>query len=439
MTPDSPLDEMADGFGQARPHWRTLLATMFALGHETLANRARMLDQTFEEEGVTALLPGERTVHWRCDPIPLVLPADEFATIEAGLIRRAELLELILADLYGPQTLLAEGLVPPDLVFGNPAFLRPCRNNDGMRGHRFLSFYAADMLRGPDGAWRVLADRTGQAQGLAYALENRRVLARIVPEMFQGQRVRPLRQFLELTGDALQGLTADDGSAVALLSGGHADPLWFEHVLLARELSIGLVETGDLTLRNGQLFLKTLRGLQRIGVLVRRVPGDLIDSLELASGGGVPGLMDAIRSGAVRMANDPGSALAETPALAAFLPQLSRRLLNQELPLQSQATLWLGEGAVVRTVLRDLEGWVIRPALDGETAPVVPMMLSADERRDLSTRIAANPAAYAASVAPLPSIAPCAGEGGLDAKPIALRMFAAHDGTRWQVFPGGLA
>jgi uncharacterized circularly permuted ATP-grasp superfamily protein/uncharacterized alpha-E superfamily protein len=439
MSGESALDEMADGSGHAKPHWRSLLSTMFALGHEALAQRARLLDQAFAEEGITAILPGERAVNWRCDPIPLLLAAGEFSALEAGLAQRAQLMELILADLYGPQTLMAEGLIPPDLVYGNPAFLRPCRTADGHRRDRYLSFYAADMLRGPDGAWRVLADRTGQAQGLAYALENRRMMSRVVPELFRSQRVQPLRQYLEITGDALQALAPDDGAGVALLSGGHSDPLWFEHVLLSRELSIGLVEGGDLTLRNGQVFLKTLRGLQRIGVLLRRMEGRRVDSLELAAGAGVPGLLDAIRGGSIRMVNDAGSGLAEAPALAAFLPALARRLLGDDLQLASQATLWLGEGAVVRTVLRDLEGWVVRPATDGDAPPVVPMMLSTAERTELAARMQADPAAYAASVAPTPSVAPCAGERGLDAKPIALRMFMTFDGTRWRAFPGGLA
>jgi uncharacterized circularly permuted ATP-grasp superfamily protein/uncharacterized alpha-E superfamily protein len=439
MSVDSPLDEMADGTGHAKPHWRSLLSTMFSLGHETLAQRARLLDQAFAEEGITAILPGERAVNWRCDPIPLVLSAAEFASIESGLAQRAQLMELILADLYGPQTLLAEQLIPPELVYGNPAFLRPCRSVDSRRKDRYLSFYAADMLRGPDGAWRVLADRTGQAQGIAYALENRRILSRIVPELFQLQRIQHLRQYLEVTAEALQALAPDDGAGVALLSSGHSDPLWFEHVLLSRELNIGLVEAGDLTLRNGQVFLKTLRGLQRIGVLLRRKEGHRIDSLELSAGTGVPGLLDAIRGGSVRMVNDAGSALAEAPALAAFLPSLARRLLGQDLQLASQATLWLGEGAVVRTVLRDLEGWLVRSATDGATPPVVPMMLSSADRAELAAKMAADPAGYAASEAPSPSVAPCAGQQGLEPKPIALRMFMTFDGTRWRAFPGGLA
>jgi uncharacterized alpha-E superfamily protein len=159
----------------------------------------------------------------------------------------------------------------------------------------------------------------------------------------------------------------------------------------------------------------------------------------LSAGNGVAGLLDAIRGGSVRMVNDPGSGLAEAPGIAAFLPTLARRLLGEDLHLASQATLWLGEGAVVRTVLRDLEGWVVRPATDGNAAPVVPMMLSVAERTELAARIEAQPASYAASVAPTPSVAPCAGEHGLEAKPIALRMFLTFDGTRWRAFPGGLA
>jgi uncharacterized circularly permuted ATP-grasp superfamily protein/uncharacterized alpha-E superfamily protein len=439
MAVETALDEMADGTGHAKPHWRPLLSTMFALGHETLAQRVHLLDQAFAEEGITSILPGERSVNWRCDPIPLLLSAPEFASLESGLAQRAQLLELILADLYGPRTLMAEGLIPPEIVYNNRAFLRPCCSADSVRQHRYMSFYAVDMLRGSDGAWRVLADRTGQAQGIAYALENRRILARIVPELFQYQKIQQVRQYLEVTSDALHALSADDGAGVALLSAGHGDPLWFEHVLLSRELSISLVEAGDLTLRDGRVFLKTLRGLQRIGVLFRRKEGAKIDSLELASGHGVPGLLDAIRGGAVRMVNDAGSALVEAPGLAAFLPVLSRRLLGEDLQLASQATLWLGEGAVVRTVLRDLEGWLIRPVTDGDSPPVVPELLSVAERAELAARIEANPAGFAATVAPNPSLAPCSGLHGLDAKPIALRMFMTFDGNRWRAFPGGLA
>ena len=439
MSDDQPLDEMADGRGHAKPHWRGVMGALFGLGRDALADRASILDRAFAEEGITAILPGEQPTSWRCDPVPLPLSAAEFAGLEAGLAQRARLLEAILRDLYGPQDLLAEGALPPDLVFGNPHFLRACRTQDGPRTDRHLLFYAADLLRGPDGGWRVLADHTDQASGIGYALENRRILSRVVPELFQSQKIQPLRPYLELCADALQALAPSDGAGVALLSPGHHDPLWFEHVLLSREFSVTLVEGGDLTVRDGTVYLKTLRGLRRIGVLLRRTRGDHVDPLELNPIHGTPGLMEAIRAGTLRIVNDVGSALVEAPGLAAFLPSLARRLLHEDLRLPSQATLWLGEGAVVRTVLRDLEGWIIRPATDGTVAPVRPTLLSAAERDLLAERMAAQPARFAAAVAPTPSVAPCLGPAGLDPRPVALRMFLAFDGTEWRALPGGLA
>jgi uncharacterized circularly permuted ATP-grasp superfamily protein/uncharacterized alpha-E superfamily protein len=436
-----PLDEMADGHGHPRPHWRALVGALFGLGREGLAERARMMEAAFADAGVTAILPGEPAAQWRCDPIPLPLSAAEFGALAAGLAQRARLLEAILQDLYGPQDLLASGSLPTELVFGNPAFLRPCRLMDGIRAHRMLYFYAADLLRGPDGAWRVLSDRTDEVTGLAYVLENRRILSCVVPELFQSQRVRQLRPFMERCGETLQALSPRDGASTALLTSGHADPLWFEHVVLSRELSIGLVEGGDLTIRGaGGVFLKTLRGLQPIGVLLRRQESVLADPLELSPGAtGTPGLLDAIRSGAVRVVNEIGTALVEAPGLAAFLPSLCRRLLGEDLQLPSQATLWLGEGANARTVLRDLTGWLIRPATDGASSPLLPALLPKPEQDALAARIAAAPAYFAASEAPTPSVAPCVGADGLEPRPVALRLYLAFDGQEWHAMPGGLA
>ena len=439
MNDSSPLDEMVDGTSHVRPHWRGVFGTIFSLGHDTLIERSRLLERAFVEEGITAMLPGEQPVNWRCDPIPLILSAKEFAGLEIGLAQRARLIDAILADVYGPGTLVETGAIPPDLVYGNPAFLRPCRiaGSDNAKP-RHLHIYAADLMRGPDGVWRVVADRADQARGLAYALENRRNLARIVPEIFQNQQIEPLRPFMETIGEALRALAPGGEGGTALLSGGHADPMWFEHVLLARELSIGLVEPGDLTIRGGLVFLKTLRGLERISVLFRRQIGSRMDPLEL-HGNGPPGLLDAMRSGSVRIVNHPGSALAESPGLAAFLPGLARQMLGEELITPSQATLWLGDGANLRTVLRDLEGWVIRNATDGGSVPVVPEHLSAEQRAELAAQVAARPAHYAALMAPTPSMAPCATPTGLEPRPVVLRMFLAHDGTTWRAMPGGIA
>ncbi len=441
LAKDTPaLDEMVDGTSHVRPHWRGVFGSIFSLGHDTLTERARLLERAFLEEGITSMLPGDQVVNWRCDPIPLIISAAEFADLETGLAQRARLIDAILADIYGPMTLMEDGALPPDLVYGNPAFLRPCCIvGSDPAPPRHLHVYAADLMRGPDGVWRVLADRADQGRGLAYALENRRNLARIVPEVFQNQQIEPLRPFIETMGEALRALAPGGEGGVALMSGGHSDPLWFEHVLLARELSIGLVEPGDLTIRGGLVYLKTLRGLERISVLFRRQPGQRMDPLELAHGSGPPGLLDAMRSGSVHIVNHPGSALAESPGLAAFLPGLARRMLGEDLITPSQATLWLGDGANLRTVLRDLDGWVIRHATDGASVPVVPMHISPEKRAALAAQVAARPAHYAALMAPTPSVAPCAMPEGLEPRPVVLRMFLAHDGTTWRAMPGGIA
>jgi len=315
-----PVDEMVDGRGHVRPHWRSLLGAFTQLEDGGVVERGRRLDRAFEEEGVTSVLPGAETDRsaWRCDPVPLPIPASEFAGLEAGLGQRARLLELVLQDIYGPQTLLDRGLIPPALIFTNPAFLRACRA-PGTARRDLLQFYAADLIRGPDGAWRVLADRTAGPSGAGYARENRRILARVMPEAFRPVQVRQLRPFFEMWQEALQRLAPPGrpNPGIALLTPGVGHPQWFEHMFLSRELSCALVEGGDLTVRDGGVFLKTLRGLQPIDVLLRRVDGRLLDPLELeVDAAGVTGLMDAWRRGRVRIANDPGSGVVEAPALA---------------------------------------------------------------------------------------------------------------------------
>jgi uncharacterized circularly permuted ATP-grasp superfamily protein/uncharacterized alpha-E superfamily protein len=427
------LDEMVDGSGGLRPHWRGMLGALAAIG-DGMAERAHRLDVAFAEEGIASFLPGTGTAErsWRCDPVPLPIPAAEFAALEAGLNQRARLLEAVLADIYGPQDLLAEALLPPALVYANPAYLRPC--NDTTPGVR-LHAYAADLVRAPDGQWRVIADRTGGAHGLGTARENRRLLARVLPEAFGAVQVRQLRPFFDAWQDSLQRLAPRGRShpAVALLTPGTSHPQWFEHLFLARELSCALVEPGDLTVRGGAVFLKTLKGLQQVDVLLRRVDGRLVDPLELDGGlqSGVTGLLDAARSGTLRIVNDPGSGVAEAPAMAAFLPALALRLLDQELQLPGVPTLWLGDPAALARVRREPGRWLLRPALDGAAPPAAPPS---------AAQVAARPWAWAASEATAVSVAPCVGDDGrLSPRPVSLRLFLVHDGERWRAMPGGLA
>ena len=425
------FDEMVDGNRGVRPSWRGLLGVLAGLGRETLVERAARLDRMAAEEGPPSLLPGAADP-WRFDPIPLPLAQAEFQQLEAGLIQRARLLDAILCDVYGEQRLLATGALPPALVYANPGFLRPCRHVEGPPPRGLLRYYAADLIRGPDGAWRVVADRTDWADGVAYALENRRRLSRVVPEMFTAQQLRALDGFVEVWADLLQRLAQDGGAGVALLTPGHEHPAWYGHVLLARELSCELVEGGDLTVRGERLFLKTLRGLQPIRVLLRTIAGRLVDPLELAPDGtGVPGLLAAVR-GTVRIVNDPGAGFAEAPALAAFLPQLARVLSSEELQLQSVDTVWLGDEARLADVLREPEAWLLRPSFDAGAAPVA---MADIERR---ARVAAAPWRFVATARVEPSSAPCLGADALEPLPVRVRMFLVSDGANWRVMPGGV-
>ena len=444
FAPDSALqsaalpawDEMANGRGGLRPGWGTLVASIASLGPDGLKRRAELLDRMLVEDGVTALLPGVEPKAWRCDPLPLLISAAEFETIEAGLAQRARLIELVLQDVYGRQDLLAEGRIPPALVYANPAFLRPCHAVDGRPHGQLLHFYAVELLRGPDGRWHVVADRTADAAGSAYALENRRALNRAIPELFRAQPPRRVTPFFAAWQDLLHMMApvGTERPGLALLTPGAEDKLWYEHVVLARELACTLVESSDLSLRDGALFLKTLRGLQRVDVLLRRQDGRTLDPLELEATVhlGVTGLLDAARSGNVRVVNDPGTGCLEAPLWAAMLPRLAQRMIGEDLLLPNPETLWLGDPAAIARVSEAPDAWRIRPALDG-MAPASETGTGAA----MLARIAAVPGDYVATAHLRPSLAPCMTQGGLRPQPVLVRMFMLFDGNRWQTLPGG--
>lgn len=461
---------MVDGQGRLRPHWGQLLGTFSALGDGGLTEHAKRLNAAFEDEGVGGILPGASRQTWRCDPLPLPLMATEFATLTEGLAQRAELLEAILQDVYGPQSVLADGLVPPAMVFANDGFLRPC-HMAGPRhpGHRFVDFYAADLIRGPDGAWRVQADRTAGGAGIAYALENRLMLARVIPETFRGVQMRPLRPFFEVWQTALHRMGQErvqigrfqqtqiqnqsqfqfadlvapspSGPGIALLTPGTRSRHWFEHMMLSRELSCALVECGDLTVRGGAVFLKTLKGLQRIDVLLNRTDPRMLDPLELDAGSqfGVPGLMDVARSSAMRISNDPGAGAVEAPALAAWLPALSMRLLGEQLKVASVPTVWLGDEQARDTVRQQLDHWLIRRAADRRAAAIEPGRLTAEARAAMWNDIAREPWSFAAVANMSPSMAPCVGPNGMEPRSMVLRIYMVFDGHAWHAMDGGLA
>ncbi|MCC6470138.1 MAG: circularly permuted type 2 ATP-grasp protein [Alphaproteobacteria bacterium] len=438
-------DEMATGQGALRPHWRNIMATVWGMPPAQLAEKqARAGAHLAHADEFVAIYGREpKRAPWSIDLLPLILPEDEWRVIAEGLAQRARLLDLVLADLYGEQRLIADRLVPPYLVYANPAFLRPMRHVGQAGGAGHLQVYAADLVRMPDGGWRVFADRTQAPSGVGYALRNRRLLARTFPEAFRVYPMRRLQPFLDVWQASLQrlGMHHGDDSRAVLLTPGPYNDAYFEHVYLARELSITLAQGSDLTVRDNVVYLKTLEGLLRVDVIYRRVDGEYCDPLELRedSALGVAGLVDAARAGKVAILNLPGSALVETPAIAPFLPSLARRLLGEELKLPAVTTWWCGQKAAIDAVRASLGSYVIRPTFDPGQKPVDPAGLSRDEQAGLLARLTADPEAFVALERVVHGVAPNLGKDGLSPRPIVLRVVALWNGSEWSVMPGGVA
>ena len=427
-------DEMVSGDGRIRPHWRGVMGVVGSLGRPALAERAERLARSMADDGVASLLPGASSGGlWRLDPVPLPIPEDEFDVLADGIAQRARLLDAVLADLYGPQELLATGRIPAPLIFGSPAFQRTARRDDGPARRPMLHLYAVDLVRGADGQWAVLQDRTSLASGLGQLRENRRLLRTAMPEAFHASLPRSISLFFDLWQEALSQL-APEGKpdpSIALLSPGTRDPHWFEHVVLASELGCALVEAGDLTMRGGRLFLKTLAGLQPVDVVLSCVEAaglDPLDQPEADAAQGVPGILDGARHGALTLLNAPGAGLAEAPALSAFLPALCPVLLGEELSLPGLPVHWLADAAAALPAPPPGHAaWAFRPAGQGSASETL-------ERPD-----GAPPSGLAAIALPLLPVAPALEGSGLTPAPFVLRMFAVSDGLAWHVLPGGIA
>jgi hypothetical protein len=293
--PPSGYDEATDRGGASRPHWTQFFNSLRELGSPQMARRWREAKDLIRENGVTYNVYGDPdgvARPWQLDPIPLLLPSTEANVLERALVQRARLLEVILADLYGPQRLLKEGFLPPELIFPNPGFLRSVHGVE-VPGGRYLHLYAANLGRGADGRWRVIGDRTQAPSGAGYALENRIVMTRTLPEAFRDCRVHRLARFFQTFRDTLRSIAPrnKDNPRVVLLTPGPYNETYFEHAYLARYLGYTLVEGGDLTVRDNRVFLKVLGGLQPVEVIFRRLDDDFCDPLELRPDSflGVPG------------------------------------------------------------------------------------------------------------------------------------------------------
>ncbi|MDP2329232.1 MAG: circularly permuted type 2 ATP-grasp protein, partial [Reyranella sp.] len=442
-SPASAYDELVTGQKSIRYHWQGILSVIRALPGG-LGERVESARRQLGESGATVNLLDDRAApRWTFDPLPFVVAPDEWAALETGLIQRARLLDAILADVYGPQTLLREQLLPPMLVHANRHYHRPCQVTDGAAPTRHLGHYAVDLVRLGDGRWHVLADHTEVPAGIGYALEMRRVLARSLPEAFRSIPVRHLRPFVDRWHDSLLALAPADIAHpnMAVLTPGSLSATYFEHVYLARALGVPLVEGGDLVARDGHVSLKTLAGLRPVHMLLRRLDSAFVDPLELRADSalGVTGLVEATRSGRITLANSLGSGVVETPALMPFLERLCERLLDQPLSLPSLDVWWLGEPSAAAFVMANLDTMIVRPCLGNDREPIVVGMLEPAERQALEDRLRAQPGQFVAQHPFTPSLSPKWDGKGLAPATVVMRVFVSADGDGYRVLPGGLA
>ncbi|MEN3372496.1 circularly permuted type 2 ATP-grasp protein [Dechloromonas sp. ZS-1] len=443
-------DELLRPDGDVRPHWRQFFGHLDDVSPDEMHARLAVVDRRIQENGVTYNVyaePGGSDRPWALDPLPLIIPPDEWAEIAAAVAQRASLFNAMLGDLYGEQRLLAEGLLPPALVYGQHGYLWPCH---GMRppGDVWLHHYAVDLARSPDGQWWAIADRTQAPSGAGYALENRLIVSHVFPEMFRDLRVEHLAGFF---GDQQAGLAAlapvegDEQPHIVLLTPGPYNETYFEHAYLARYLGYPLVEGQDLTVRGDTLYLKTLRGLKRVHVVLRRQDDDFCDPLELRgdSALGIPGLLNVARAGRVAIANALGSGLLGSGALMGFLPAISERLLGEPLAMPSVATWWCGEKPALEYVREHFDELVIKPAYPTQRMdPVFGNELTGEARAEMLRRMEARPHAYVAQEMVNLSQAPTwsrAHERRLLARPVGLRAYAVWTPDGYSVMPGGLA
>ena len=438
-------DEMVAPQGVLRPHCETFVRSLETLSQPEFASRGEGAKRSIRENGVTYNIYGDPQGvdrPWELDMVPLLISSAEWAHLETGLSQRTRLLNRILADLYGPQTLLGARLLPPSLVFSNPAFLRPCHGIPVPQGIH-LHMHAVDLTRSPDGQWWALADRTQAPSGAGYALENRIVMLRNLPEAFRDCQVHRLASFFRAQRDTLLALApqSKDQPRVVLLTPGPLNETYFEHAYLARYLGFTLVEGGDLTVRDHRVFIKTLEGLQPVDVIFRRLDDSFCDPLELRSDSslGVAGLIEATRAGNVAIANALGSGAIETAAILPFLPELCRHLLGEDLMLPSVATWWCGEPTALQYVLEHLDDLVLKRAFPTEARePVFGRKLSTREKSLLTAELRSRPDHFVAQEQVALSAAPVWHQHRMEPRPVVFRAYVTASGDSYVVMPGGL-
>jgi uncharacterized circularly permuted ATP-grasp superfamily protein/uncharacterized alpha-E superfamily protein len=441
--PGIPDEYMAQD-GTPRAVWTRFFDAFAELSPGDIERRFGLADRHLREAGVTHRAPGETAERlWPLSHLPLLIDEADWQQLTAGIVQRAELLELVLGDLYGEGRLIAENAVPAAAIAGSTEYLRAVC---GIKppGGRYLNMYAADVGRGPDGRWWVLGDRTQSPSGAGYALENRLVLSRAFTTLYKSMNVERVAPFFEAFRDALRASADRDEPRIGLLTPGIFSETYFEHATLARYLGFLLVEGDDLAVSGDRIHIRTVAGLKRLDVLLRRVDSNSLDPLELDASSqlGVPGLIDVLRKNGVVVANMPGSGVMEARALLGFLPSLSRRFFGEDLKMPHIATWWCGQKSAREEVLSRLDEVAIEGAYGRGVpgfgrGPVLASELSASERERLKSAINDRGIDYVGQELVRLSTTPVWDQGRITPRPFVLRVFAAATPGGWTIMPGG--
>ncbi|WP_016744487.1 circularly permuted type 2 ATP-grasp protein [Rhizorhabdus wittichii] len=441
-------DALRGDVGRGARWWHALFEGIGRLSEGRLDLLQQRMARQVQELGTAFRLPGEEGERpWPVSAVPLLIGEDDWAVIAAGIAQRAELLERLLDDVFGEQTVVASGAVPAALVTGSRAFWRSQIGVKPPGGHH-LHIYAADIGRDPSGEWRVLDDHVRAPVGAGYALENRLASSRLMGALQTRLHVERLAPFFSAFREGLSAVCRRSDPRIGLLTPGRYNQSYAEQAHLARYLGLLLVEGSDLSVTEDGLFVRTIEGLKRVDALWRRIDSRYLDPLAFDAGSaiGVPGLMDAMAAGQAVIANAPGAGAVESTAMGAFLPALAQRLLGEHLILPNIATWWCGQDGPRAQVEARLDELLIAPAFSEAPLglprgrPVLAATLSRAQREILLADMRNRPTDYVAMEDVHLSTTPAVLDGQLVPRPFTVRVFAARDGEgKWTVMPGGFA
>ncbi len=448
----SGYDEFVDAAGNVRPSWLEVAECVGERGRGGLEHLRAVVRGLVDNDGITYVqldTNGEAVTNgdggavpgpWHLDALPLVISENDWDILESGLVQRSRLLDAVLADLYGPLRSVTRGVFPAQLLFAHPGYIRAARGIE-VPGRHQLFMHACDISRGADGAFRVNADWTQAPSGAGYALADRRVVAHAVPDLYEriGPRpASPWAQALRLALIDAAPKSAEEPVVVVLSPGIHSETA-FDQAYLASELGFPLVESADLVVRDGKLWMRSLGTLKRVDVVLRRVDAEYADPLDLRADSrlGVVGLVEVLRRGAVTVVNTLGSGILESPGLLRFLPDLAEALLGETPLLETSPVYWGGINTERSHLLSRLGSLLIRPVTGGDA--FVGPALTAKQRKDLGVRIEATPWQWVGQELPQFSSAPSDFQpGGLSSASVGMRLFTVAQRGGYAPMTGGL-